>query len=127
LIDAGKTREGEAALEPFLTRTLGDARAHAITPTARDDAVRTAVRLAKTTGKAAWVEYVFELCTAVNWLLPIETVDELYDVVRKVPPVRLRLLREYVQQLGSSAVARTAAEQFVLRRLEGLEALLAAR
>lgn len=90
-----------------------------------DEAGLLAVRLARATGQSQWIDYVFRLFGAVRRLAPSLVIDELYPAVRAAPGVSLTEFREYLDVLRTSQNSFGPAERFLLRRLEGLEGVLA--
>ena len=51
-------------------------------------------------------------------------VDELYTVVRKAKSIDLPMLRGYLAELRLAAPTHGPAEQFLVKRIEGLERLV---
>ncbi len=80
-----------------------------------------AVRLAAGTGHGTWVDYTFQLYTALGALLPARIVDELYAAVRKVKYTDKAVLRAYTTRLREVSSGFGPAERFVLQRIEGFE------
>jgi pSer/pThr/pTyr-binding forkhead associated (FHA) protein len=89
------------------------------------DAGLLAVRLARATGQARWIDYVFRLFFVLRRLPTTEVVDELHLAVRVAPDVNLPAFRRYVETLRSAQAGFSPNERFLLRRLEGLEGVLA--
>lgn len=128
LFATGKGQEAEAVLAPRLRNLLRQANTKGRVPPGQAEiAVRQAIKLARRTNKAEWVDYVFSLCTFTGELLPGDVVEELYSVVRDVPPIRLELLRGYIETLERRSSCLAPTERFVLSRIKGLEGLAAAR
>jgi hypothetical protein len=120
----GRGTEAERILGVHLGNVLEDARGgRSLAAETCKQASVYAVKLAGATGKASWVDYVFELFTAVKQPCPVEVVDELYEAVRKVSGLNAKALRGYLEILRG--LARGPAERFVLSRIEGLERLIA--
>jgi len=92
-----------------------------------DKAARYAVKLADSTGKGRWIDYIVELYTVARRTLPVVTVDQLYASMRKVSPINLGALREYLATLRELGESLTPSDRFVLQRLEGLERLAASK
>lgn len=90
------------------------------------DAVAYALRLADGTGRARWVDWVFQVHAARGQLMAATTVDELYRLVRKVKYGGSRVAFDYVAAMRARAGSLGPADRFVLQRLEGLERLLGA-
>jgi hypothetical protein len=89
-----------------------------------DRAAMYAIRIAEATGRPYWLDYVIELFTAANRLVPAREVDRLYDVVRKARGMNLTAFRAYVAKLQANSSMLGPSERFVLQRLEGLERVL---
>jgi hypothetical protein len=90
------------------------------------DAVVYALRLADGTGRARWVDWVFQAHAVRGRLMAATTVDELYRLVRKVKHPGGRLVTEYVAAMRAKSGDFGPADRFVLQRLEGLERSLRA-
>lgn len=83
-----------------------------------------ALRLASTTGKGRWLDYLFRLHAAHGQLMEAAVVDELYEIVRKVQGASSSDLGAYLEVLRSSEELRGPRERFLMGRLEGIVALL---
>lgn len=84
-----------------------------------------AVKLAGVTGKGQWVDYVFELYTALKKPCPAPVVDALYTALRKARGTDRGVLRAYVELLREQLPGLNPTERFLLSRIEGLERLAA--
>lgn len=89
-----------------------------------EKAARYALKLAATTGRARWFDYVIRLYQNAHQVCPATVVDELYAVLGRIGPVELALLRGYLAQVRSRA-GLGPAERFLAGRLEGLERVAA--
>jgi FHA domain len=124
----GRIDEAERILQRSLTDILTKAReGGTVQSELVEKASAYAARLAAATGRGAWINYIFELNTRLEMLLPAYLVDELYSVLRKVKAVDMSILRGYAKKLRERAGERTPAEKFILQRIEGLERLGALR
>lgn len=123
----GRGEEAEKVLATTLTNLLADVktRGSSAQPHVFEKAVHYAVKLAEVTGKGRWIDYVFDLFTAVKKPLPAAIVDELYTVLRRVDAVNLTVLRAYVAEMRAMQPSFGPTERFVLQRLEGFERLAA--
>lgn len=83
-----------------------------------------AVRLARTTARPAWIDYVFKLYAAVKLPPPGGVIDELYATARHAPKVDMVGFRTYLELVRKSQESYGPAERFLVRRLEGLEPVL---
>ncbi|MBI3204516.1 MAG: FHA domain-containing protein [Myxococcales bacterium] len=124
----GRADEAErvlaAPLEEILTRAEAGKPADAET---NAQAAAFATRLALTTGKGSWVDYVVRLYLALASPLPGPVVDALHEALRKVGAIDLSSLRRYVEGLRSMAPDLGPSERFLVSRIEGLERVAAAR
>jgi len=125
--ELGRGQDAERILERPLKSLLARLELAGPGTDARDvaEAGLLAVRLARATGQSHWIDYVFRLFTAVEQLAPAQVVDELYPAVRAAPGVSLSVFREYLDVLRGVQQGFGPAERFLLRRLEGLEGVLA--
>lgn len=83
-------------------------------------AVGLAMKLASTTNRADWVDFIFELYTARRELLPQAVVDELYTVLRRIRGGGASL-RDYLAVLREEAAKYGPNDRFLMSRIEGLE------
>jgi len=88
------------------------------------DAGLLAVRLARATGQAPWIDFVFRLFAALRRLPTTAIVDELHLAVRAAPDVNLTAFRRYLEAMRAAQAGFGPNERFLLRRLEGLEGVL---
>lgn len=125
-LQMGKAEDAERILQVLLTDVMSRAReGQALEASVTEPASRYAARLASATGKAAWVDYVFELYRRSRRVLPAPIVDELYTVVRKVKNLDLTAIRAYLETLREMSPALGPAERFLIQRIEGLERQMA--
>lgn len=87
-------------------------------------AVTLAVRLAAELRAPGWIDYVFRIFTALGRPLDASKVELLHDVMRQVPGASLSGFREYLRVLAAAQAHLSPAEQFSVRRIEGLEPLM---
>jgi len=121
----GRGDEAEKLLAAALSNVLKQAQAGGtLPPPAAARAASYAVRIAEATGRARWVDYCFELYSALSRPLPGDLVDQLYVVLRKVSGVGLSNFRAYLEKLKALAPSFSPTDRFVLQRIEGLERLL---
>jgi pSer/pThr/pTyr-binding forkhead associated (FHA) protein len=83
-----------------------------------------AIRLAVTTNKPTWFDYVVRLYTTLSIPLPLPIVDQLSAHIRRVPGISRQQLREYVAKLRNEAGLMSAERRFRLQRVESLERLV---
>jgi hypothetical protein len=129
LADILTRAQGKPSLRPPASRSAGDgpspsqppASAGGVDLDVAERAVGYAMRLAAGTGRGAWIDYTFQLYTALGALLPARLVDELYAAVRKVKHTDKSVLRAYTARLREASPAFGPAERFVFQRIEGFE------
>jgi pSer/pThr/pTyr-binding forkhead associated (FHA) protein len=98
-----------------------------VSPWLVDVAARLAAKLATTTTKGMWADYVIELYQAQGRPCAAPVVDELNNAFRKVNAIDLARLRAYLADLREKQATFGPAERFLLQRIEGLERLAALR
>ena len=98
-----------------------------VSPWLVDVAAKLAAKLATTTGKGAWADYVVELYHAQARPFAAPVIDELNNAFRKVNAIDLVRLRAYLADLREKQATLGPAERFLLQRIEGLERLAALR
>ncbi|MEO8180555.1 MAG: FHA domain-containing protein [Deltaproteobacteria bacterium] len=125
--ELGRGQDAERILKRPLESLLARLEMSGTSAEARDveEAGLLAVRIARSTGQSHWIDYVFRLFAAVGRLAPTQVIDELYPAVRAAPGVSLTVFREYLEVLRNVQHGFGPAERFLLRRLEGLEGVLA--
>ncbi len=120
----GRFEEAERILQALLLDVITRARdGQPIEALLAESAARYAARLGGATTRGSWVDYVFELYKRLKKPLPAAVVDDLYTVVRKAKNIDLLMLRAYLVDLRA-APTQGPAEQFVVKRIEGLERLV---
>jgi pSer/pThr/pTyr-binding forkhead associated (FHA) protein len=128
MLALGRGDEAERILSSYLRNMLQVARARGdVDPRAREKAVTYAVRIAEVSGKGAWVDYAFDTYAVVRRPLPAALIEKLYDVVRRASPLSANAFRQYLLALRSAEAEMGPADRFLVRRIEGLETLVAPR
>jgi pSer/pThr/pTyr-binding forkhead associated (FHA) protein len=117
----GRADEAERILQRALADTLLRAGSGEVDGELAERAAEYALRLAATTGRGSWIDYVFQLYTALGAILPAWVVDELYAAVRRVKHIDKSVLAAYTARLREVSTGFGPAERFVLQRIEGLE------
>ncbi len=118
----GRAGEAERLLASVLADVIESCRAGRPLPVSLvDQAAKFSARLATSTGKGGWADYVVELYAAQNRPPPAAVIDELYNAMNKVTAVDLARLRDYVTQIQDRSASLGPADRFLLQRLEGLE------
>lgn len=124
----GRGDEAERLLRRSLLDILGKAQGGQPVPLALAERAATySVRLADAARQGNWVNYVFQLYTALGYLLPGRVVDDLYKVMGKVKVVDLATLARYTALLRTRPPTSNPTERFVQQRIEALERQCAQR
>ncbi|HEX7668261.1 MAG TPA: FHA domain-containing protein [Polyangiaceae bacterium] len=124
VLTLGRGDEAERILSSYLRNMLQTARVGGeLDAETADKAALFAVRIAEATGKGTWADYVFELFTVAKRPLPAPIVERLYESLRKLSPVSMNVYRQYLLALRSVEAQLGPADRFLMRRIEGLEAL----
>jgi hypothetical protein len=122
----GRGDEAERVLNALMADMLLDASAGRDLDNV-DRAGRYAAKLAGATGKGKWVSYVADLYMAIERPPPADIIDDLYAGLRKVDAVDVGRLRQLLDALQRQAADLGPADRFLVRRVEGLIQLAAAR
>ncbi|MFW5876959.1 MAG: FHA domain-containing protein [Myxococcota bacterium] len=85
-----------------------------------------ALRLAEGLSQPRWIDWTFRIHQATGNLMAAATIDRLYELVRKARYDDARPLRAYLDIVRGKAGSFSAAERFLLKRLEGLERVISA-
>jgi len=117
----GRAEEAERILQRSLTDVMMRAPKGEVDAELAERAASYAVRLAASTGRGAWIDYIFQLYTTLRALMPGRLVDELYAAVRKVKATDKSVLRAYTTRLREISSGFGPAERFVQQRIEGFE------
>jgi FHA domain len=122
----GRGEEAERVLATALGNVLAEVkRGREPAPRVVGRAATYAGKLAEATAHGKWLDYTVELYMALGRPLPIEFVDQMYAVLRRVDAINLPLLRAYLSVLHAQATAYGPNERFAIQRLEGFERLAA--
>ena len=128
MLALGRGDEAERILSSYLRNMLQVARARGdIDARATEKAVTYAVRIAEVSGKGAWVDYAFDTYAVLRRPLPAPLIEKLYEVVRKAAPLSANAFRQYLLALRSVEAEMGPADRFLVRRIEGLETIVAPR
>lgn len=122
----GRGDEAERILGTRLDQLRVDARRADVPPELAERASLFALRLAATTGRARWFDYVIQLYAVLGRACPVTVVDELYGVLPRVGQVDLAGLRAYIASLRERSLVGPA-ERFLVGRIEGLERVAAVK
>lgn len=121
---SGNAEEAESLVAGHLSVLLGEARQQGtLKPNTSRAAASYALKLAATTGKSAWVDYVFELYLTAKSVIPLGIVHELFNVSSRARAGDKRLLRRYMEFLKTNASELGFEANVVLQRLERFERL----
>jgi FHA domain-containing protein len=122
----GRGDEAEHLIATHLHAALRDAASsRGLSPDIARTAAGYAVKLAAATSTASWLDYAVKLYHALDLVLPLALVDEMYVLLRRVRGIDLGVLRAYTEALRTRSHGLAPAERFVLQRLIGLERLAA--
>jgi hypothetical protein len=120
----GRGDEAERVLSTALNNVLAQVkRGREPAPRVVGRAASYAGKLAEATSRGKWIDYTIELYSALRRPLPIELVDQMYAVLRRVDAVSLPLLRAYLSLLHDQTTVFGPNERFAIQRLEGFERL----
>lgn len=120
----GRADEAERILNRSLREILLKARSREeIRPELAEKAAFYAARLAHSSGRGLWIDYICELYLLLGTLLPAKLVDELYTVMRRVKSDRA-LVTKYVDMLRKNDHL-SPSDRFIRQRIEGLERIVA--
>lgn len=120
----GRGEEAEHLIGAHLESSLDDVLAgrHLSADIART-AAGYAVKLAGATNNTGWIDHAVKLYSALDLVLPLALVDEMYVLLRRLRGIDLDELGRYTEQLRRRQATLAPAERFVLQRLLGLERL----
>ena len=122
----GRGEEAERVLSTALNNVLSEVK-RGREPPARvvSRAATYAGKLAEATSHGKWLDYTVDLYASLRRPMPIELVDQMYAVLRRVDAVNLQAFRAYLSILHAQTQAYAPNERFAIQRLEGLERLVA--
>jgi hypothetical protein len=112
-----------------LVRDLNERIAAGIDPGAEviEKAASLLVKLAALTGNGSWIDSAVRLYRSIGKPLPVETIDELHDVLRRVGAIDMVAFRTYAEELRARAPEMGPADRFLVGRIEGLARMAALR
>lgn len=123
----GRLDEAERILAPYLDQLLlGLGEMPGPAPAQLREATDFALRLAEGSGGVRWVGWIVAAHTAARRLPDAGTVDKLYELVRKTRYTDTRALQRYLDVLANQSSRLSAADRFLVKRLEGLVRLASA-
>jgi uncharacterized OB-fold protein len=133
-IAMGRFEEAERMLLPHLDTILERALAgRPLSESEKDDpdalfagAARYALQLAQGLRNPRWIDWAFRVHTATGRLMEAETIETLHSLVRSTKYSNPSYLRAYLGVVQSRAEDYSASERFLVKRLEGLEQVVAA-
>jgi len=122
----GRGEEAERVLSSALSNVLSEVK-RGREPAARvvSRAATYAGKLAEATAHGKWIDYTIDLYASLRRPMPIELVDQMYAVLRRVDAVNLAAFRAYLSILHAQTQTYAPNERFAIQRLEGLERLVA--
>jgi hypothetical protein len=121
----GQCPEAERILRPLLDGLLRHCRAGQ-SPLATDLelAVHLALEIAEAGRNGGWISYLFELLAAVQQPPAHGALERLYRIVPSTPGISMTSYRNYVELLLRCQERHGPAQQFLVRRVQGLEAAI---
>ncbi|HJL16044.1 MAG TPA: FHA domain-containing protein [Sandaracinaceae bacterium LLY-WYZ-13_1] len=123
----GRYDEAERMLSRRLAEMLREAQAgRKIPPEKLFAATGYALKLAEGTGKAAWLDWVFQAHDAAGALLDADAIGRLHELVRRIRYPGGKAFKAYLTNLRARAETLSPSERFLLQRLEGLERVVGA-
>jgi pSer/pThr/pTyr-binding forkhead associated (FHA) protein len=123
---AGRADEVSRLLFSHLERFAADCEAgKKLPPDTREAVAHYAVKLAEATGQPAWLDLLFRIYGADAAPLPLEAVDALYRLLRRVRGTSRSLLKAYLERLHDRTPDFGPAERFAVKRTEGLLQIMA--
>jgi pSer/pThr/pTyr-binding forkhead associated (FHA) protein len=128
MLAQGQVDGAERLLSVRLTRIIEEANAGVPHPDVTlQAATEYSMKLARASRRASWVHTLFNLYAAHATPMPLELIDELYEIVRTIPGVRVEPLSSYMQTLEAAKDRLGPTARFSLQRLEGLHRLIVSR
>jgi len=85
-----------------------------------------AIQLAAGTGKAEWIDWIFDMHDGCNAMIDADIIDRLHTIVRQVRYPGGTKFRLYMSNLRERAGRMNKSDLFLLRRLEGIERVVGA-
>lgn len=118
----GHVREAERISRPVLEGLLRHCESGK-TPTPGDVELATmlTLRLVEVNGDGEWIDYLFQLFTALERAMPADVVDALYRLVPTTHGMKIGCFRAYMEALSHDLERFGPKERFLIRRLQGLE------
>jgi hypothetical protein len=83
-------------------------------------------KLAEGLGTPRWIAWLFALHTKTARLMDLETVDHLYELVRKARYMDVKAVQRYLDVLTPQTSRMTPADRFLVKRVEGLMRIVGA-
>lgn len=90
------------------------------------EGTRYALRLAELGKKHQWIDWLFDVHEAAGKLIGADEIERLHELVRKVRYPGGASLRRYLETMREKASELSAADRFLLQRLEGIERVVSA-
>jgi CheY-like chemotaxis protein len=121
----GQCPEAERILRPLLDGLLRHCRA-GLAPLASDLelAVHLTLEIAEAGRNGGWISYLFELLGAVQQPPAHAALERLYRIVPVTPGISMTSYRGYLDILARAQERYGPAQQFLVRRVQGLEAAI---
>jgi hypothetical protein len=123
-INMGRFEEAEKLLANLMESAIKrEQRGEKVEDRELEDVTRSTIAIAEATRNPTHVSNLFAFHHARGKLMPRETIEALYDLVRKVGYRSCPEMSRYLAFLATKAPSFSPGEKFVHRRLEGLVSL----
>jgi pSer/pThr/pTyr-binding forkhead associated (FHA) protein len=121
----GQIKEAERLSKPLLDGLLRYCR-EGRAPVASDIelAVGLTLRIAESSHGGEWIDYLFELFSALGKPMTQEVVDSLYRLIPEAQGAKMVCFRRYADVLLARQERFGPGERFLVRRIQGLETAL---
>lgn len=128
MLAAGDGSEAERVLYPQLQRVLQRTKKSGrLRHEVGTQVAGYALRLARMNNNPGWIDYLFELYAAALCAIPAPVVDEIYDLVHKLPRIDVAKVREYLDAMAPLSSRLGPADRFIVQRIAGLVSLAATK
>jgi hypothetical protein len=123
----GHHEEAERILATSLDALLARANEGTVPSSAQlKEANDFARKLAEGLGTPRWIAWLFSLHTATKRLMDLETVDHLYELVRRARFSDVKAVQRYLDVLSVQSARMTPGDRFLVKRIEGLVRVIGA-
>ena len=118
----GQTKEAERLSKPLLDGLLRYCREGQVpVPSDIELAVGLTLRIAESSHGGEWIDYLFELFSALGKPMTQEVIDSLYRLIPDAQGAKMACFRRYADALLARQDRFGPGERFLVRRIQGLE------